>query len=130
MIKLLISIVLMMHGIGHLLFAANAWGIWKTEAAQSWLWSGVLRMGVGLEGLLGLFWLVPMAGYLAGAWGYFTEQQWWQPVLLVSAVTSSILVLLWWGGINTSSAFFALLVNAIVLGLILWQGEPLMVAGK
>jgi hypothetical protein len=130
MVKLLISIVLLMHGIGHVLFTANAWGIWRTETAHSWLWSGVLRLGGAVEGAFGLLWLVPLAGYLAGTWGYFTQQDWWQTVLLGAAVISSVMVLLWWGGINTSSAFFALVVNAIVVAVLFWQGQSLMLAGK
>jgi hypothetical protein len=34
---------------------------------------------------------------------------------------------LWWGSINTSSAFFALLFNVIVIALVLWQRQGALI---
>lgn len=119
--KIVIMVALLMHGIGHGLFIANAWGAWKTETGHSWLFGGVLRMGQSLEGLLGLLWLVPMLGFLFGTWTYVTGGHDWQFVLVAAAAVSSVMVVLWWNGINASSAFFALAFNLIVLGVAIWS---------
>ena len=47
--------------------------------------------------------------------GYFTQQGWWPQLALASAGISLAMIVLWWGGINTSSAFFALVVDIVVI---------------
>jgi xanthine/uracil permease len=38
MVRYLITIALFAHGIGHLLFLTNSWGIWKGgDEGRSWL---------------------------------------------------------------------------------------------
>jgi hypothetical protein len=125
----ILAVALLLHGIGHILFVMNAWGYSRTEAGQGWLFSQVLHGGQTTEGILGLLWLVPLAGFLVGTWGFYIGAAGWQPWLLASAVISSVLVLLWWGSINTSSAFFALVFNLIVIGIVLWQRQGAPFAG-
>lgn len=116
LIRLLIAIVLFAHGVGHLLFVANSWGYWRGgEAGRSWLFSGLLGAGQAVEGIFGLLWLVPLVGFVAVSWGYFTQQGWWPQLALASAGISLAMIVLWWGGINTSSAFFALVVDIVVI---------------
>jgi hypothetical protein len=120
LMKYVIAIALLMHGIGHVLFVANSWGMWKADTGHSWLFSGVLRIGQTVEGLFGLLWLLPLVGFVIGTWGYFTTQPGWQGMLIGSAILSSVMIVLWWSGINTSSAFFALVFNLVVVGVLLW----------
>jgi hypothetical protein len=116
LVRYLIAIVLFAHGVGQLLFVANSLGYWRGgEAGRSWLFSGMLGAGQTVEGIFGLLWLVPLIGFLAISWGYFTQQGWWPQLALASAVISLAMIVLWWGGINTSSAFFALVVDIIVI---------------
>jgi hypothetical protein len=121
MIKFIITAALLMHGIGHALFVANAWGAWRTDTGHSWLLSGALHFDEMAQGIFGLLWFVPLAGFLAGAWGYFNQVgTWWQPLLLVSAVTSASLVVVWWNGIDVSSAYFAIAFDTLVIVVTLW----------
>lgn len=119
LVRYVITLALFMHGIGHVLFLMNSWGLSRTDADRSWLFSGVLGAGQALEGILGLLWLVPLIGFLAVTWGYFTQAGWWPQLALASAVLSLAMILLWWGGINTSSAFFALVFDIIVIVVVL-----------
>jgi hypothetical protein len=116
LVRYLITIGLLAHGVGHLLFLANSWGYWKGgEAGRSWLFSGVLGVGQAVEGLLGLLWLIPLIGFVGVSWGYFTHQGWWPQLALASAAVSLAIIVLWWGGLVTGSAFFALAFDIIVL---------------
>jgi hypothetical protein len=129
MVRLLLALALFAHGIGHVLFVANAWGYWRTETGAGWFFTSVFDAGQTAEGFFGLLWLVSLAGFVGGAWGYFSHAPGWQPLLLASAAVSAVLILLWWGGINTASAVLALVFNLIVIALILWQGEHAAIPG-
>ena len=66
LVRYLITIVLFMHGVGHLLFLANSWGYWKgSEEGRSWLFSGLLGAGQAIEGIFGLLWIIPLIGFVA-----------------------------------------------------------------
>ena len=64
--RYLITIALFAHGVGHLFFLTNSWGIWKGgDEGRSWLFSGILGPGQTVEGILGLLWLIPLVGFVA-----------------------------------------------------------------
>jgi hypothetical protein len=122
MLRYLITIALFAHGIGHLLFLTNSWGIWKGgDEGRSWLFSGILGAGQTVEGLFGLLWLIPLVGFVAVSWGYLTHQGWWPQLALASAAISLAMIVLWWGGLAVGSAFFALVFDLAVIAGVLWQ---------
>jgi hypothetical protein len=121
MVRTLIALALLAHGIGHVLFAGNSWGTWRTEPSRAGLFTKVLHVGQDVEGVMGLIWLVPMIGFMAVAWGLYVQAAWWQQAALISAGTSTILMLLWWGSLNESSAMLALLFDLAVIGTVLLQ---------
>src|SRR5829696_936093 len=122
MLRYLITIALFAHGVGHLLFLANSWGLWKgAEEGRSWLFSGILGVGQTLEGIFGLLWLIPVAGFVAVSWGYLTHQGWWPQLALASAAISLLMIFLWWGSLAVGSVFFALVFDLAVIAVVLWQ---------
>ena len=107
MIRYLITIALFTHGLGHLLFLANSWGVWKADdESRSWLFSGVLGAGRTVEGIFGLIWLIPLVGFVAVSWGYLTHQGWWLQLALASAAISLAMIVLWWGGLVVGERLF------------------------
>lgn len=50
MIRYLFTLVLFMHGIGHMLFMANTWGYWRTTSGRAWLLTDVLHLSQPLQG--------------------------------------------------------------------------------
>jgi len=122
MLRYLITIALFAHGIGHLLFLANSWGVWKGgDEGRSWLFSGTLSAGQAVEGIFGLLWLILLVGFVAVSWGYLTHQSWWPQLGLASAAISLAMIVLWWGGLVVGSAFFALVFDLAVITVVLWQ---------
>lgn len=121
MVRTLIALALLAHGIGHVLFAGNSWGTWRTEPSRAGFFTKVLHVGQTAEGVMGMIWLLPMVGFMAVAWGFYAETGWWQQAALISAGTSTMLMLLWWGSLNESSALFALLFDLAVIGIVLIQ---------
>jgi hypothetical protein len=122
MLPYLMTIALFAHGIGHLLFLTNSWGIWKGgDEGRSWLFSGMLGAGQTVEEIFGLLWLIPLVGFVAVSWGYLTHQGWWPQLALASAAISLATIVLWWGGLVVGSAFFALVFDLAVIAVVLWQ---------
>ena len=122
MLRYLITIALFTHGIGHLLFLTNSWGIWKGgDEGRSWLFSRRLGAGQTLEGIFGLLWLIPLVGFVAVSWGYLTHQGWWPQLALASAAISLAMRVLLWGGLVVGSAFFAVVFDLAVIAVVLWQ---------
>jgi hypothetical protein len=120
--RYLITIALLAHGVGHLLFLANSWGYWKGgEEGRSWLFSGTLGAGQTVEGIFGLLWLAPLIGFVTVSWGYLGHQGWWSQLALISAAISLAMIVLWWGSLVTGSAFFALAFDLAVIVVVLWQ---------
>jgi hypothetical protein len=124
MIRWISVLLLAMHGVGHGLFLANSWGMWKTNTARAWLFDGVLHIGQTSEGVIGVLWVLPLIGFLLTAVGMFTDQAWWRSRATGSAVLSGVMIVLWWNSLNPASAFFALAFNVAVLAVVLWQRQP------
>lgn len=129
MAHLIFALALLAHGIGHVLFVANAWGYWTVGAGRGALLAQALHLGQPVERLLGLLWLLPLAGFTLGAWAFYTQAAGWPLWLLVSAALSAALIVAGWGSINVSSALFALLFNLIVVAVALWQRQGAPLAG-
>jgi hypothetical protein len=127
--RVLFTIAMVFHGIGHVLFLMNAWGYWKTAHERAWLFADGLKLSQTGEGIIGVLWLVPLIGFLIGTWGYVTQQSWWSSPALTAAILSSVMILLWWSSLNPSSAFFALAFNAVLLAVVLWQQRVFQPAG-
>ncbi len=83
--------------------------------------------------MFGILALAMCAGFLAGIYDLWTQQEWTRLVLITSAVTSIIVIVPWTNEWPRSSVFWALLFDAVVLVAVLpaWgerfaeEGEPL-----
>lgn len=129
MILTLLVLALFLHGLGHALFVANAWGYRRaaTDAGQSSLFG--LQIAPAADGVLGLLWLAPLLGFVAGTWGLANGAFGWQPILLLSALGSLALIALRWKSINVSYALFASAFNIFVIALLYWNSQGLIFAG-
>jgi hypothetical protein len=121
MAQIVVAILLLAHGVGHALFLANSWGMWKGETARATVFGNILHVSQTLEGVVGILWLLPLIGFLATAWGYYSATPWWRTTALASSVISAALIILWWGGLNTSSGIFALVFDLAVVAILLYQ---------
>ena len=119
--QIIIALVLLGHGIGHILFAANSWGYWKTGVARSSLFQDVLHADQTFEGIVGILWLIPLIGFVAAAGGYYAGAIWWREAALAAATISTLLLVVWWNSLNTASVIYALMLNLTVITILLWQ---------
>ncbi len=64
-LRIVIALALAAHGVGHSVGFALAVPLWFAAA-----------------------WLLPGAGFVIGAWAFWTHRTWWEPVVLGSALAS------------------------------------------
>lgn len=121
MTQLIVPILLLAHGVGHALFLANSWGMWKGTAGRATLFENVLHTSPTFEGIAGELWLLPLVGFVATAWGVYSETTWWRTTALASAAVSAVLIIVWHHGLNPSSALFALVFDIIVVAVLIYQ---------
>ena len=90
--RLLFMIAMLLHGIGHVLFLMNTWGYWKDGSRRAGLFPDVLALSQTGEGIIGLLWLAPLAGFVIGTWGLLNQNAWWSPLALATAILSSVMI--------------------------------------
>jgi hypothetical protein len=124
-LKLVIAIVVLAHGAGHVLFLAPALGLvdWAGQTSQSWLLTATIGE-TATRAIAALVWSAALILFVAGVAGFLSAADWWRTVTVAGALVSGLGVVLMWGGISTASAAFALGFDALVLVALLWARWP------
>lgn len=115
LVRWTIGFALLAHGIGHVLFMPLLANSMRLQVSgNSWLLTPAL--GEGLTRLLAtIAAAVALTVFLGAAGGMFAGAPSWRTFAVVGAVVSAVLVVIMWDGLPTSSAFFALAFDAVVL---------------
>ena len=122
--RIILSLVILAHGIGHVLFLAPCLGIaqWG-QSAQSWLLTGVL--GETPTRVVGsVVWLAAVVGFAAAGAGLLGQQTWWRAVAVGAAGVSLLGLLLFARGGNTQPLLSAGLMDVAILVALLWAQWP------
>jgi hypothetical protein len=115
MLRTAIGLVVLAHGLGHVLFLLPLLGIvdWG-QSTRSWLLTNL--GGTTLTQIVGgLIWVAVIAGFALTVAGMFTQQDWWRILALVSSVISLVGIVLFWNDKASSSTFFAAAFNIVVM---------------
>jgi hypothetical protein len=122
-IQIAIPVVLILHGVGHVmgvLTAANLVGT-DTWHSRSWLLTGPL--GDSTARIIALvLWAVTVAGFLAagaGAFGWSVTAGSWRTIAVVMAVVSLIALALYW---NAFASLFPNKIGSIAVNLAVLYG--------
>jgi hypothetical protein len=122
--RTVLALVILGHGIGHVLFLAPCLGIaqWG-QSAHSWLLSGLL--GDTATRVVGsLLWLVVTAGFVAASVGLLGQQSWWRTLAVGAAAVSVLSLVLFLNGRPTQSVLSAALMDVAILVALLWVHWP------
>ena len=95
-LRIVIALALAAHGAGHSVGFGVAVPLWFAAA-----------------------WLLPGAGFLVGAWGFWRDRDWWEPLVLGSALASSALEILAGVSLQPGPYASAAVFNALATGLLL-----------
>ncbi len=116
MLRIVLAAVLVMHGIGHVLFLGPALRVveWADQTGGSWLLTSSLGDGVA-HATGAVLWAVSIVLFVGSGIGLLATQDWWRTLAIGGAVVSLIGIALFWDGIASASAGPALVLDAAVL---------------
>jgi hypothetical protein len=114
-LRWVLGIVVIAHGVGHVLFMPLLRGALRLETdGRSWLVGPVLGDGpttVLASMLAGL----AAAAFVAAGVGLIGLAAWWRVLAVGAAVLSMVVIVALWNGVPTSSAAFALAFDVVIL---------------
>jgi len=124
MLRIVLGIVLIAHGIGHSMGPIGAFKVATTNPGwngDSWILTGVA--GATAAQAVGLvLWAVALVGFVAlgfVAFGWLPEA-WWAPLGIVASIASLAGLVLFPMAFPTFSSLAAAVVDLVVLASILW----------
>jgi hypothetical protein len=125
MLKLALALIVLGHGLGHVLFLAPSLRVadWAGQSAHSWALTGTLGDGVA-RGIAAVIWTVSIALFIAAVAGWLTDASWWRAATVAGSVVSIVGIVLFWDGIATSSAAMALAFDVVLLVALLVAHWP------
>lgn len=128
--QIVVSAVLILHGIGHVMGILPAAGLLQTESwhSRSWLLTGALGDPTS-KAISIVLWAVLTVAFVAagaGALGWSVTQGSWRTIALAAAVVSLVSLALFW---NSFVTFFpnkvgAIAVNVAIIYGVLWAHWP------
>jgi hypothetical protein len=128
LLRIVLVLLLGVHGIGHVLFLAPLLGIanWG-QSTQSWLLGGdLLARSVGT-----VIWLVATLGFLVAAAGLFGQTAGWRTAAAGASIVSSIGLVLFWTNPTSSPAYSAFGFDLLVLlALLVLHWPPVAAVGS
>ena len=121
-IRIIIAIILLGHGIGHIVGFLGSWTQWQPfeEPAfndEPWVFSGGVYIHSTIGKVFGVFWLLSTIAFGLAAIGLTANQPWWGTIAVIASVFSLLAVVPWWHSFSPGimSKKSAVLVDIIVL---------------
>ena len=116
MLKLVLAVVVLFHGVGHLLFLGSSLRLvdWAGQTSHSWLLTGSIGDGPA-RAIASTIWVATIVLFVAGVGGFLLDTAWWRPVTVAASIVSIAGIVLFWDGLATSSAAFALAFDVVLL---------------
>jgi hypothetical protein len=121
MLRVVSAIVLVAHGLGHVLGFLAAWtSVPMGFTGKPWIFGGA-EIGSPVGKLFGLVWLVALAGFVAAGYALYKDEGWWRTAVVAASVISLVVILPWWNTVTPGSRLAAVLVDIIVIAVVIWQ---------
>jgi hypothetical protein len=120
MLRLILGLVLIAHGLGHSMGFLASWTTVPSGLTTGhWLLSSDITMNSTVGRVFGLIWTLALVSTVGAGVGLLLEQDWWQQVAVASAILSLFAILPWLNLMPFFSAMGAVLIDVMVLVLLL-----------
>jgi hypothetical protein len=128
MLRIIVALVLIAHGLGHSMGVLAAWTTIPSGLTnRPWLFSNGVLLDSAVGRVFGLLWLAALVVTTAGGVGLLLHQDWWRVVAVAGAALSLVAIVPWLPAMPVVSAFGAVAVDMLVLaGLLLPVGEQVV----
>jgi hypothetical protein len=120
MFRIIASIALIAHGIGHLIGVSAAWTPVKMGFSDHpWIFSSGVNISSEIGRVFGVVWLAAMLISIAAGVGLLLRLDWWVSLAIIGACVSAAAVMIWFRAFPSGSNFFALGFDLLTLGALL-----------
>jgi hypothetical protein len=120
MVRIILAIFLVLHGLIHLLGFITGWKLAKIEDIphRTTMLAGKVNIGEVGARILGVLWLLAAIGYIVAGIGLFILAPWWLGATIIVTWFSLVLCLL-----GFPDAQFGLYINVILLVFLYFGGK-------
>jgi hypothetical protein len=133
LLRFIIGVFTILHGLVHLLYFGQSKRLFELRSGMIWpegSWALSKLFGDETTRLLASISCVLAAiGFVAGGTGIFMSQAWWRPVVAGSAVFSAAIIILLWDGkmqkLDDKGGVGLLINIAILVALLIFQWPSL-----
>ena len=133
MLRFIIGVFIVLHGLVHLLYFGQSWRLFELQPGMVWpegSWAFSKLLGDEATRILASISCVLAAiGFVAGGTGILVRQAWWRPVVVGSAAFSAVILILFWDGKMQKLADkgeIGLLINiAVLVAVLILRWPPL-----
>ncbi|MFT3928561.1 MAG: hypothetical protein QM778_38890 [Myxococcales bacterium] len=118
----LIPVLLLLHGVAHLVGFVGAFRWVPQIVQQSSVLSGRVSIGEGTSKIFGVLWLLCAVAFVVAAGGAAVRSGWWQALTFYTAPLSLLLSLTFW-----PEARLGVPINLLIIGMMLfsrWSAWP------
>jgi cytochrome c biogenesis protein CcdA len=125
-LRWLIIIILLAHGVGHILGFLQSWtSVSAGFANQPWVLSDGVTFDSAVGRMFGLLWLTAMGAFLGAVFGLLGHQDWWRTLAIIAAFISLVAILPWWNTVTGGVRIGAVLADILIIAVLLpgWGGE-------
>jgi hypothetical protein len=109
------AIVILLHGLIHLIGVIAFWKLGLHEQYSTSVLGGAVEIGERGTYVLGFAWLVTTIAYAVAAYGIFADLDWWQTGLAGVTVFSLVLTILGWKDTIVGTAFNIIILVALFI---------------
>src|SRR5690242_751745 len=120
MVRIIVALVLIAHGLGHSMGVLAAWTTIPSGLTnRPWLFSTGVLMDSTMGRVWSVLWLAALLVTTAGGVGLLLHQDWWRTVAVAGAILSLVAIAPWLAAMPPFSAFGAVAVDILVLAILL-----------
>lgn len=125
MLKFIVGIFFLLHGLVHLLYYAQSRRYFELQPGLTWpdgSWAFSKLLGdEGNRWLAGIACILAAIAFVAGGIGLLVGQSWWRTLIVGAAVFSSAIYILFWDGMRhrlDAQGGVAILINIVILATV------------
>ena len=116
MLRMIIALVLIAHGIGHTMGVLAAWTpVPSGLSGGHWLLSNGVTLDSPVGRAVSLLWVAALLLTVGSGLGLLFQQDWWQPLAVAGSVCSLLAIGPWLNLMPVGSAIGAVAVDLLVL---------------
>jgi hypothetical protein len=126
MLRLIVGIFVILHGLVHLLYVGQARRLFELQPGMTWpdgSWAFSKLFGDdATRWLASIGCVLAAVGFVAAGAGLLMRQLWWRPMAVGAAALSTVLFILFWDGALQgldNKGIFAILINIAIMVVVL-----------